>query len=72
MPPGVSVAIWLAPRGIDCWVVVGDRDISEVCTGVEIQAFVGRPTQIVLHLNAPLEIGGEIDQLVINPKDGQS
>ena len=71
MPPGLSVAIWLQPRGIDCRVVVGDRDVSDACTGVEVRAFVGSPTQIVLHLNAALEISGEVDQLIVNPKEGK-
>ena len=63
------VGIVLTPNGSDCKVLVGNEDVTESCTAINVSACVGEVSRVVLFLRAPVEIIGDAGQLHINPPE---
>jgi hypothetical protein len=67
-----TVAICLAPNPVDCRVLLDGFDISECCTGIEVQAMLrDGPTRVVLHLIAAVEIVGDTGVIEIRKVGGE-
>lgn len=67
-----TVALWLAGRHADSKVVIDGLDVSDMCTGVEVQAHVGTPTKITLFLVANCRLLADVpDVAVEQPPEAQ-
>jgi hypothetical protein len=47
-----TLALVLAGNNTESKVILDGFDISDACHGVEVEAFIGQPTRVTLHLLA--------------------
>ena len=66
-----TVALVLAANSADSKVIVDGLDVSDMCTGVEIEAHVGTPTAITLFLIANCELFAEVPDVATVPPEAQ-
>lgn len=59
--PFRTVCLVLSPKAEDSQVLIDGHDVTEMCRGVEVEAFVGEATQITLHLVGRVELMADID-----------
>lgn len=63
-----TVAIYIDQGGLDCRVILDGVDITTVCYGIEVRAFVAQPTTVTLHLRANVELTGEPGSIIVAPR----
>lgn len=68
-----TIAMVLSPAVVDSQVLIDGHDITSCVRGVEIQAHVGEPLHITLHLIGRVELMADVDVNTVtyaHPKTG--
>jgi hypothetical protein len=65
----MDVAMYLAKDAAHSRVFIGGIDVTESLIGIEVRAFIGETTRVLLYLSGNVQLDGEIERLEINPPD---